>query len=123
MVLVHGEIRRSGCPLHTESGDPVQRLSLGGAGLLDLRGPAQYVRGTHRDDRAGHSRHGRERLGFADADELDVIGVKPPAARSATAIPACSRPMAWAFTAPPVLSVDVNAGEQGHQVGDLDVLE
>ena len=26
-------------------------------------------------------------------------------------------------TAPPVLSVDVNAGEQGHQVGDLDVLE
>jgi hypothetical protein len=33
-------------------------------------------------------------LGFADVDELDVIGVKPPAARSATAIPACSRPMA-----------------------------
>jgi hypothetical protein len=27
------------------------------------------------------------------------------------------------YIAPPVLSVDVNAGEQGHQVGDLDVLE
>jgi hypothetical protein len=50
--------------------------------------------GTHRDDRAGHSRHGRSGLGFVDVDELDVIGVKPPAARSATAIPACSRPMA-----------------------------
>src|ERR1700745_424523 len=63
-------------------------------------------------------------LVIADVDELDVIGVKPPAARSATAIPACSRPMAaWGFTAPPVLSVDVNASEQGHQVGDLDVLE
>jgi hypothetical protein len=33
-------------------------------------------------------------LGFADVDELDVIGVEPPAARGATAIPACSRPMA-----------------------------
>jgi len=33
-------------------------------------------------------------LGAVDVDELDVIGVKPPAARSATANPACSRPMA-----------------------------
>jgi hypothetical protein len=32
-------------------------------------------------------------LGFADVDELDVTGVKPPAARSATAIPACSKPI------------------------------
>ena len=66
--------------MHTRSGDPVRRLSLGGAGLLDLRGPAQYVRGAHRDDRAGHSRHGRL---------IAAEGV----------------------TAPPVLSVDVNAGE------------
>jgi len=64
MVLVHGGNTAIRVPLHTQSGDPVQRLSLGGAGLLDLRGPAQYVRGTHRDDRAGHSRHGRERSGL-----------------------------------------------------------
>jgi len=31
-------------------------------------------------------------LGFVGVDELDVIGVKPPAARGATAIPACGRP-------------------------------
>ena len=59
MVLVRGGNTAIRVPLHTRSGDPVRRLSLGGAGLLDLRGPAQYVRGTHRDDRAGHSRHGR----------------------------------------------------------------
>jgi hypothetical protein len=32
-------------------------------------------------------------------------------------------PSAAAFIASHVLSVDVNAGEQGRQVGDLDVLE
>src|SRR5271154_3228726 len=58
-----GKYGEQGGPLHTQSGDPVQRLSLGGAGLLDLRGPAQYVRGAHRDDRAGHSRHSREQSG------------------------------------------------------------
>jgi hypothetical protein len=31
-------------------------------------------------------------LGIADVDELDVIGVKPPAARGEPAIPACGRP-------------------------------
>ena len=92
MVLVHGGNTAIRVPLHIRSGDPVRRLSLGGVGLLDLRRPAQYVRGTHRDDRAGHSRHSRL---------MAAEGV----------------------TASPVLSVDVNASEQGHQVPDLDVLE
>jgi len=40
-------------------------------------------------------------LGIADVDELDVIGVKPPAARSATAIPAYGRP--WRRRVSPLL--------------------
>jgi hypothetical protein len=94
MVLVHGGNTAIRVPLHTSSGDPVQRLSLGGVGLLDLRGPGStYAAPTAMTAPVTAATAGSG-LGIADVDELDVMGVKPPAARSATAIPACSRPMA-----------------------------
>ena len=72
----------------------MQRLSLGGAGLLDLRGPAQQYAAPTAMTAPVTAAMAWSGLGFAGVDELDVIGVKPPAARSATAIPACSKPIA-----------------------------
>jgi len=94
MVLVHGGNTAIRVPLHTQSGDPVQRLSLGGAGLSTFAGPrSTYAAPTAMTAPVTAATAGSG-LGIADVDELDVMGVKPPAARSATAIPACSRPMA-----------------------------
>ena len=93
MVLVMGKYGDQGAPTNS-SGDPVQRLSLGGAGLLDLRGPGStYAAPTAMTAPVTAAMAGSG-LGIADVDELDVMGVKPLAARSATAIPAPSRPMA-----------------------------
>src|ERR1700683_3378462 len=103
MVLVHGGNPAIRVPLHTQAGDPVQRLSLGGAGLLDLRGPAQYVRGAHRDDRAGHSRHGR--LMAAAGGTASTVLARAGQSRHGRLM------AAEGVTASPVLSVDVNAGE------------
>ena len=87
MVLVRGGNTAIRVPLHTSSGDPVRRLSLGGVGLLDLRGPGStYAAPTAMTAPVTAAMAGSG-LGIADVDELDVIGVKPPAARSATAIP------------------------------------
>src|SRR3984957_21032075 len=75
MVLVDGGNTAIRVPLHTSSGAPVRRLSLGGVGLLDLRGPGStYAAPTAMIAPVTAAMAGSG-LGIADVDELDVIGV------------------------------------------------
>lgn len=94
MVLVHGEYGDQGAPyipsqVTRYSGYPSAALA-----SSTFAGPrSTYAAPTAMTAPVTAAMAGSG-LGFVYVDELDVIGVKPPAARSATAIPACSRPMA-----------------------------
>ena len=108
-----GEIRRSGCPyipsqVTRYSGYPSAALA-----SSTFAGPrSTYAAPTAMTAPVTAAMAGSG-LGIADVDELESSAVKPPAARSATAIPGVRQAHGGVGFHPfsPVLSVDVNASE------------